>query len=62
MTVKTAEVVDVTRADAEKRLVAASSVGAAVLLTGVKVAVGPRAAAGLAEGARPAMGAPRARP
>jgi cation diffusion facilitator family transporter len=40
MTVKTTEVLDAARADREKRLVAASSVAAAVLLTAMKVAVG----------------------
>jgi cation diffusion facilitator family transporter len=40
MAVKASEVVDTAQADREKRLVAASSVAAALLLTGMKVGVG----------------------
>ena len=40
MAVKATEVADATQADREKRLVAASSVAAALLLTGMKVVVG----------------------
>jgi len=40
MTLKTSEIADATQADREKRLVAASSVAAALLLTGMKIVVG----------------------
>jgi len=40
MTVRTTDVADAAHADREKRLVAASSVAAALLLTGMKIAVG----------------------